>query len=195
VQQRITGTFKRLVLARPSLATVKDVFATLQSLATIVGLVGAGWWFYKQRETEPKAKVEQVVSQRVDAQASSRTLVGIEVRVTNTGYLRLDLKRGTILVEGVNPGLPRKPGGPPESRKLFEHHVIPTVLESGEFDQCFFTRISLPNQIKTIQITTSFPVPNEQGEFWIQRGLFDIGTNAPEKGSAVFTGEQPRSLF
>ena len=190
MRQYIGTVLQQCLAHTPSLATGKDFLSAVQSLATVIALIAAGWWFHAQRQTAPKVKIEQLLSQRGDARDPTMTLVGIEIRVTNIGNVALHLRGGKLGVDDVNPGLERKENGPPEAREVYAADIHEIDLEPGEFDQPYFTRFSVSKAIRTLQISTAYPVPGEPGEFWSYRALFDIGNESPKSAAAVFTSAQ-----
>lgn len=193
---RLRLLFLRCTKAKPSLAFAKDFLAALQSFVTIVAFVAAAWWFITQRQTQPKLKVEHVISQRDDVRDPTRRLIGLEIRTTNIGNTYLDLNNGTIVVTDVNPGEPNKKAadGPPDERLLFKTKPEPIGLEPGEFDQALLIRFTVPANVRTLRVTTVFPLPGGK-QMWSYTSLVDIGENAPVKSAAGFSSGTPSTRF
>ena len=57
----------------------KDAWSTLQSIATIMALLCAAYWFFLERQLEHKIKLEQTISQRPDVADPGYVLVGLRL--------------------------------------------------------------------------------------------------------------------
>jgi hypothetical protein len=156
------------------LSSQKDLLAAIQSLLTMTALILAGWWFIHQGMESPRVKIDQLVSQRPFRDSS--TLVGLEVRVTNTGNIPLDVLNGEIRVYDVNPGLTNPPDNVLK-RDTFDRFR----LEPSEMDQPYFWMLSVPRSVRTIKIYTRIPL----GDGYVSelRSLVDLGTDQATKAA------------
>jgi hypothetical protein len=90
------------------------------------------------------------------------------------------LSGGTIHAGNLNPGFPNKEaGGPPEEVKLFESHATTVELEPGEFDDCFFTRFTISSDVRTLSITSLFPIRGAREKYCQSSSVFDLGARLP----------------
>jgi hypothetical protein len=156
------------------LASAKDQFASLQSIATILALALAAWWFNQQRELESKVTVQHLLSHRPLEENPREELVGLEIRVTNTGLTSVHLNPGVLIIGDVNPGVPTAPDVAPERHILLRDKTQDVSLEPGETDQCYFRTFVVPSFVKTIQLSTELRVPKENN-YWNSSTLFDLG--------------------
>jgi hypothetical protein len=152
----------------------KAILEILQALATIGAIIAAGVWFYMQRSTKPEIKLEQTITQR-RLLPSNRWLLTVDVRATNIGKVKVDLERGEVKLTKVNP----TPDVPLISRPLKK-----LLLEPGESDQAIFESFSLSDDVKTIQMESSYPVPDSK-LYWDLRSVADIGQAENRTESAV----------
>ena len=83
------------------LGTWKDVTAVIQSIATVLGILAAGWWFFNQGTLAPHADLSQSV-QTLDIHPNWR-LVRLSVTLKNVGAVPVSLKSGRVYIARVLP--------------------------------------------------------------------------------------------
>jgi len=140
---------------------VKVWVETIQGIATILAIIAGGYWFFLQRGTKPQIKLEQTVTQRAVAGEPHETLIVVDVRVTNTGKVKVDLDSGELQLTQVNP-IPTDP----KSARLESFELKRVTLEPGESDQALFRDAIIMDNIKTIQVHSDYKVPLEKILFW-----------------------------
>jgi hypothetical protein len=116
----------------------KDTLAALQSALTILAFVAAVWWFAMQGYTQPTVQVDHKVQQRPMLNSGNTSLIWIEIRVTNSGKVPVDLETGCVqltvdLSDVIDPaiGAVRKQpvkydlsnGGTCPTTDIFEHVI------------------------------------------------------------------------
>jgi hypothetical protein len=160
---------------------------TTQGIATILAIIAGGYWFFLQRGTKPQIKLEQTVTQRAVAGEPHETLIAVDVRVTNTGKVKVDLDPGDLVFMQVNPEL-TDPNAPP----LDSFKLKSVSLEPGESDQALFQDDIVSDNIKTIQVYSGYKVPTEKILFWSLKdkhlywnllSFVDIGVDTQQKES------------
>jgi hypothetical protein len=163
------------------LTSVRDVASTVQSIFAVGAIIAASWWFFTNRQDQPRVRIEHILSQRPDTGEPGSIFLGVEVKVTNIGNVRVDLEKGAIELAEVNPlGKPLKTAQPEG-----------VSLEPGESDQVYFAKLLLESSVRTVELQTSLEAG--QGWRWNHRSLFDIGANTPSYGSSSSTGPQAES--
>ena len=160
----------------PWLTNTKDFLAALQSIFTIGALIAAGWWFFTGRQNQTRIKIDESVSHRPDPQDSRFNIVAIDVRVTNTANVLIELNDGQIDVDAV-----RTP-----AKSLFQATVKGFRLEPNETEQVFFRVFKLASDTKTIQIYSKFYTP-DQRFVWHLAGAFDVANT--DHGTQKSTSE------
>lgn len=151
---------------------------TLQGIATILAILAGGYWFFLQESLKPQVKLDQTVTQRSLAGESDQTYITVDVRTTNIGKVKVDLKPGELDLREVNPT-------PQGSGSLGSYPLKALILEPGESDQAIFQALIVPNSVKTIQVHSDYAVPGKTKEYWNLLSVVDLGTVASHKESAT----------
>jgi hypothetical protein len=175
MRPRQWGSMKR------SLELFKLCLDVVQAVGTIVALGAGLWWFLAQRSTHPNLKLEQTVTQRHLANDDNRIQVFVDVRVTNIGKVKIDLSPGTLSIYQVYPSLADK-------KALKDYALDNVVLEPGESDQPKVWSFFVYDNVKTIDISSSYPVPGTD-KYWKLESVVNLGSETlpgPVKSS---TGE------
>lgn len=69
----------------------KDILAILQSIFTIIGILGALYWFYQQGEARPRIVISHEVTHR---QLNEKmTWVHVSVKIKNVGKIPINILR------------------------------------------------------------------------------------------------------
>ncbi|MDP9169982.1 MAG: hypothetical protein M3N54_05140 [Acidobacteriota bacterium] len=93
-----------------AIETRKDLFAALQSLATIAALAVGGLWTYKLtrqfRETEPILTIKQNVSSW--KLKNGAALIRVDSLLTNASKVRIDSVNGVMIVQRLLPETPEQ---------------------------------------------------------------------------------------
>ena len=74
----------------------KDTLAAIQSVLTILAFFAAVWWFTMQGYTQPTVQVEHKIQQKLILGPANTSLVWIEIKVTNSGKVPVDLETGCV---------------------------------------------------------------------------------------------------
>ena len=174
---------------------VKTSIDIVQGIATVIALVLGGFWFLGQRPANPNIKLDQTVTwQRVEGDTKNLLHVAIDVRATNIGKVKVDLKPGLIKVFEINP----------EVSPLFELPLSSLRLEPGESAQALFHVQPMYDSVKAIEIVTCYEVPGSGPEsldcehreslhldpphnnlYWSLVSVAEIGTDAAQKQSST----------
>jgi hypothetical protein len=105
------------------LKIVKDLAATVQSIATILGLVVGAWWVFKRRRVYPRAKfTHNVAHVELDAQ---RLLLHVAIVVENIGDVLMRVGPVVVCAQQLRPL-------PDDHRKRLESGS--TLLPAGAVD-------------------------------------------------------------
>jgi hypothetical protein len=94
-------TAHSLPLPRDGISLWKDLTATVQSIATVLALCVAGWWFLRQGTAAPHANLTHVI-QSVKIHDQWR-LVRLSVRVANVGVVPISLDSAKVYLARVLP--------------------------------------------------------------------------------------------
>jgi hypothetical protein len=152
---------------------IKTWVEILQGVVTVAALLCGGYWFFIQRNLSEQIKLEHTVTQRPVADKADHTLLTVDVRLTNVGKVRVNnLSQGNLEVMQLNPT-----GNP---TPLVNIPLSNPTLEPGESDQALFRTISINNAVKTIQLRSTYPVPNSKLS-WEFVSAADIGPGADAK--------------
>jgi hypothetical protein len=179
---------------RSLIEIVKVWIDTTQGIATILAIIAGGYWFFLQRGTKPQIKLEQTVTQRAVAGEPHETLIVVDVRVTNTGKVKVDLDPGELELMQVNP-IPTDP----KAALLDSFELKRVTLEPGESDQALFRDDIVPDSIKTIQVHSDYKVPTDKILFWNLKdknmywnllSFVDIDANASHAESVKLIGDR-----
>jgi hypothetical protein len=149
---------------RTKLGVAKGWLDIVQSVMTILALLGAAFWFFAQRSDKQQIKMEHFVTQRPVQGARAMDLVAVEVRVTNVGKVKVDLSPGHLELSQINP----VPGG-----LLLQAPLKTLHLEPGESDQAVFSTYQIPMEISTIQIHSDYALPHLGRIWWEPWTWFD----------------------
>jgi hypothetical protein len=147
------------------LSSGKDLLAAVQSLFAIGALIAAGWWFLAGRQDKTRIRIEESVSHRPDSSDAGYNIVVVDVRVTNTAnvVVEIDPKDGEIDIDEVST----------PSKSLLVEQVGGFRVEPNETEQVFFQTFRLPSHIKTIQVYSVFQT-HEKAFYWHLAGAFDV---------------------
>jgi hypothetical protein len=157
-------------------ASLKIWIDIFQGLFTIGAILAAGFWFFDQESLKPQIKLEQTITQRPLDGQPDETLIAVDVRVTNLSKVRVKLSDGRMWLAQINP----VPG-----KDLTDESLKDLQLDPGEGDQAFFKTYIVSNDIRTIQLTSRYMVPNEKNYDWELESAADLGPQKPDKTSAV----------
>lgn len=83
------------------LEIIKDVTYVIQSVLTIIAIIGAGIWFIMRAETTPKANISHTMEH--EQITDKWTWVHVGVIISNPGVRRLELRHGTFRIQGIMP--------------------------------------------------------------------------------------------
>lgn len=154
------------------LESFKTSVEAIQALFAIIAFAAAGWWFWQQHFMKKQIKIEQQVTQRPLYSSPGESLLFVDIKITNSGKIPVNLKNGTLSLYEVNPEPATGPTVVPLS---------PMTLEPGESDQAFFSSVHVPGSVKTIELHSSYPDPDNHLS-WNAYSVIDIATQ--QKASA-----------
>jgi len=80
---------------------IKDVTTIIQSVLTIIAIIGAAIWFIMRAEANPKANISHTLEH--EKITDKWTWVHVGVIISNPGVRRLELRRGTFRIQGIMP--------------------------------------------------------------------------------------------
>ncbi len=83
------------------LKIVKDLAATVQSVATVVALIIGAWWVLKRRRTYPRAKFTHDISEV--ALDDGRVLLHVAITVENVGDVLVPIGTSVVCAQQINP--------------------------------------------------------------------------------------------
>jgi hypothetical protein len=153
------------------LANAKDTLAVVQSIFTIGALIAAGWWWFAGRQDKTRIRIEESVSHRPDSSDAGYNIVVVDVRVTNTANVVVEIepKDGEIDIDEIST----------PSKSLLVKQVGGFRVEPNETEQVFFQTFRLPSDIKTIQVYSEFQT-HEKAFYWHLAGAFDVADSDHE---------------
>ncbi|MEW6657874.1 MAG: hypothetical protein AB1424_04360 [Thermodesulfobacteriota bacterium] len=80
---------------------IKDVTTIIQSVLTIIAIIGAAIWFIMRAEANPKANISHTLEH--EKITDKWTWVHVGVIISNPGVRRLELRHGTFRIQGIMP--------------------------------------------------------------------------------------------
>lgn len=81
--------------------SLKDVFAIIQSISVAVGVLGGGYWFFKQRQKYPRANLAHEISHKI--LPNNKILLQLQVKIINVGVVMISLNKCDIRVQKIVP--------------------------------------------------------------------------------------------
>jgi hypothetical protein len=168
----------------------KDALQFAQAVLTTAAIVAAAVWFLLQDQARLRLKIEHRVSSRALVNqrgiALGERLVAVDVFVSNSGDVPIDLKSGHMAVLDVNPGPPAVVWAPPEGGCPANMPppkaggcLAEMRLEPGEGDQ-IHEEIRVPARFATLQGRSFFPnLKSPKREFgWSYISVYDLAPEA-----------------
>jgi hypothetical protein len=175
---------------------IKPWVDVIQGAATVAAVLLGGWWFWEQRSINKNIKLDQTVSWERPASGEANVfLVAVDVRATNIGKVKADLKPGLLEVTQVNPRTPKP-------TILYTDSLDDVTLEPGESAQARFVILPIYSTVKAIQVHTCYEVPasawariwmpsvdcehaehgdSKGNKYWSLLSVAEIGGDAPQK--------------
>jgi hypothetical protein len=147
---------------------LKSVGSGINSIVVALAIFAAGWWFWTQGESSPKANITQsIIHRQMDNQW---VWVHLSVRIRNAGKTPLQITSGNIrldqilpldgpIVEAIKLDKPLIPEG--ETRVKWPAIAGPYKapldlrIESGEEDSLSYEFV-IPKRIRTIRVYSHF---------------------------------------
>lgn len=88
-----------------SLSAIKDFFAIVQSVATVIAIIVGGvwtyWLFVRKRQSYPRAKIEHKISHRPTL--GGKVLLSVDTIISNIGDVLISVESGRISVSQMLP--------------------------------------------------------------------------------------------
>lgn len=158
---------------------IKDWLAILQSVATIVAILAAGWWFFMQRQNQPRLRLEHRIAHR--RLSPDRQLLIVDIMLSNVGNVKLDLNCGKIRVFTILP-----------QRAVLVNaedqcNAGERLLEPGEGDQVH-EEYELEGNVATVRVYSFFQNPKYKKAGWDLTSFYDLKV---ESGAKTYSDATP----
>ncbi len=169
-----SGLVRRHV-STSQLTILKDLIAVVQSIATVFALVAALYWFWLQRESEPRIRVDQTLTQHPNPADERSIFLEVDVTVTNIGKVVATPVCATVEVKELSPS----------NAELKFEKMQEFRLEPGETDQTYFRVLPLSRSPRLIAAATHIVLKGDESWDWRTRSVFTLATDSKNEPRSI----------
>jgi hypothetical protein len=81
--------------------SLKDVFSIIQSISVAAGIIGGGYWFFKQRQKYPRANLSHEIFHKI--LPDGKILLQLQVKITNVGSVMISINKCIVRIQQILP--------------------------------------------------------------------------------------------